>query len=433
MGRFTRAIMPVLLAALILSGCGGSLFTSENDTTAAGGESGSNGAMSLSREENDRIVTLIKDYFSSVYSEPVENYAGSSATGTIPAKLKDFISKGTVSLAEGNPEIGIHLPRFVEFNGLTAVDYEIIRFRGNDGQEAPAIDARFSGSRDGSAFYYVKVELIAKCVNNSTLAALYTLNPQNNLWQKKDEQPLDEGLVDYIRVRARYDVEAVKEDGTYKLVGIKEASTQKSLKNRLYTHNNDFMDRLPYVNSEKDEDGVAYVNENDGKAYEEEKAVILSFFNSLKDSLDSERMKLGQVRWREGSEGFVDFLDRVGQPGDGGAKKLNELMDIREDYRSRFDYASLPIQPDMEKLVGEYKSFEVTPHPGYTRKQKKYFVGFEVSVKKTNGMIEGEDHLYRYDYLVTLSTVNELLKVSGISLNECFRVINASNTENTEQ
>lgn len=426
MCKFIRVVWISILAAVFLSGCSVPFINSGEKPSAAAASDSQNTTKketgTVTGEEDERIKSLINDYFSCLYAEPAISYYPCCTTGTLPAKIKDFISPSTVSLAEGNPEIGIHMPRFVEINGLTAIGYEIVKNKGVGDKELPDIEAGFAGNSGDSSFYFVKVGLYAKCVNSSTLEMLYTLNTQNNIWQKKDTQAVDENLTDTIRVQVKYDVEVRKEDGNYKLVSVKEANTRTGLKNRLYIYNNDFMTRLPYLNSMKTADGKAYVNEDDGKTYEEEKAVIQSFFDSLKKSLNKENMKLLYPMWNTGTADFKGFLDKIAQPGEGDAKKLSDLMEIRDDYRTKFGYESFPLQVNMERLEGEYKSFEVVPHPGYTKKQKRYAVAFKVPVKKANGLIEGEEDVYGYDYFVTLAKANEVLKVSGIKLNECSRV-----------
>jgi hypothetical protein len=423
MYKFVKAVLAVALITTLMGGCTELIPGLGSKPTVIESETSAKKAIdTISKEEDERIKNLINDYFSSLYSVPAENYYTYCTTGTIPAKIRDFISKSTISLAEGNREIGIHMPRFVEINGLTAIRYEIITEKVDDGTKYAGIEPGFAGNIGDSTFYYVKLNLYAKCMDSGILNTFYTLNATDNTWKKKDGASFNEALADTVRVQARYDVEVRKEDGSYKIATVKEASTKDSLKNRLYIYNNDFMSRFPYINNTKTADGKAYVKEADGKMYEEEKAVIKSFFSSLKNSLNRENMKLLYPVWTVGSANFKSFLDKIAQPGEGGNKKFNELVEIKEDYRTRFDYGSLPLQLNMERLEGDFKSFEVVPHPGYTKKQITYIVTFKASVIKANGFIEGEECVYKFDYFVTLAKSNEVLKVNGIKLKECSKV-----------
>ena len=376
----------------------------------------------VSNEDDQRIRSLINDYLSCLYSEPVESYYSYSLTGKIPPNIRDFISKTTVAAAEGNTEIGLHLPRYVEMNGLVAISFSIDRKSPQNGREEPMIDSRFAENRNGSSFYYVKAELIAKCINENNFKALYTMDTQTKQWRKTDTNPVDENMADFIRIQVRYDVEARKEDGTYKLVTVREANTKDVLENRLLTYNNEFFTRLPYINILKTEDGKTFLREDDQKAYEEEKAVIVSFFKSLFNSFDSESMKLLQSQWKAGTADFKKFLTLVGQPADDSNRKLIDYIDARDDYRTKFNYDSFPLQPGMEKLKEVTGEMEVLPYTGYTKKQKIYLVSFNASLITAVGGIEGKEKNCSYDYLVYVTRTNELLKVSGIKLFGCSEI-----------
>lgn len=424
MKRKITVIPALLTLVLVLSACGATDAVARllGKTAEAASEDVAvkSGDMEvLSVEDDQRVKSLINDYFSSLYAQPVESYLSDSLTGKIPPNIKDFIAKSTIATAEGNPEIGLHLPRYLEMNGLVAIGYTVNEKTEKDARETLLIDSGFAGNRNGSSYYYVKIDLTAKCVNKQNFNLLYSFNGQTKLWQKKDNQPVSEGILDYVRMEARYDVEARKDDGTYKLVTVKEANTRNTVENRLLTYNNDFVARLPYLNISKKEDGKAYVNENDQKIYEEEKAVILSFFKSLSKSFNSESMKLLYTKWQAGTQDFKGFLALVGQPADDNTKKLADYMDIKEDYRTRFDYDSFPLQPGMERLQEEFSGMEIVPHPGYTKKQKVYAVTFNAPLVTAVGGIEGKEGKCGYSYIVNLTRTNEVVKVSGIKLYEC--------------
>lgn len=437
MQKYLHIIVVPLLVLCLLSGCsipfaGISKEASGSESAASGknGVQNQEGAVGITGEEDSRIRTLIGDYFSCLYTEPVEDYYIYSATGKLPEKIKGFISNDTISIAEGNREIGIHLPRFIESNGLVCIGYELVKNKSSDGRETSDIDADYAGGSGGGFLYYTKVRLYARCVNTANFETLFTMSEADNTWTKVNSNPIDENQTDTIKIEARFDVQVKKEDGNYKIAAAREAVTTNEARNRLLIFNNDFIKRLTYLDCSAAEDGKAYVREEDGKIYEEEKALITAFFSSLKNTLNAENMKLMQTAWDRNAEDFSAFLDKISMAGDGDAKKLTDLIYIKEDYKTKFDYGSMPLQINMERLSGEFTEMEIVPHPGYTKKRKIYAVSFKVPVKRVNGSVQGEECIYYYDYFITLSKTDETLKIDGIRLNEYGRVSPAGSVSN---
>lgn len=73
----------------------------------------------------------------------------------------------------------------------------------------------------------------------------------------------------------------------------------------------------------------------------------------------------------------------------------------------------------MEK-INKIENIEVKIHPGYSSKNKRYFVSFDASIVKSNGMV-GVEEVYHYDYYVTLVNSNETIMVDSIKLNEYYK------------
>ena len=435
MQKCFRVIIITILISCLLSGCsvpflGALSFSPAKDAVVpetdgdAEGEEADNAY--ITAEEDSRIKTLIRDFFSSLYAEPVQDYYSYAVVGKIPDKVRSFISKNTINMAEGNNEISIHYPRFIETNGLVCIEYKVDMDKTAESADVPAIRADFAGSSGNSILYYTRVNLYAKCIGIEDFEKLFILNEADNSWKKADNKPIDEKLTDTIKIQARYDVHVTKEDGNYKLDAIKEAVTTYGIKSRLLTYNNDFVERVGYLDYSKSEDGESYVNTEDGKVYEEERRLIVDFFSSLKNSLNAENMRLLHTAWDKSAAEFSSFIGKISQSGDEGEKKFHELIDIRDDYRIRYDYDSLPLQMNMERLDGEFSEMEVIPHPGYTKNRKVYIVTFQVPVIKVNGSVEGIEYIYRYNYFVTLANDREMLKIDSIKLNEYNRV-NAEN------
>ncbi len=431
MQKCFRVIIITILVSCLLSGCSvpflGDLSiipakdaaVPETDGDAEGGEVDN---AYITAEEDTRIKTLIRDFFSSLYAEPVQDYYPYAVAGKIPEKIRSFISKDTINMAEGNSEIGIHYPRFIETNGLVCIEYEVDTDKTAGSTNVPAIQADFAGSSGNSILYYTKVNLYAKCIGMEDFEKLFIRNEADNSWKKADNKPIDVALTDTIKIQARYDVHVIKEDGNYKLDAIKEAVTTYGVKSRLLTFNNTFVERISYLDYSKSENGDSYVNAEDGKVYEEERKLIVDFFSSLKNSLNTENMRLLYTAWDKSAAEFNRFIGKISQSSDESEKKFHELIDIREDYKIRYAYDSLPLQMNMERLDGEFTEMEVIPHPGYTKNNKVYIVSFKVPVIKENGSVEGVEYIYRYNYYVTLSNEKETLTIDSIKLNECSRV-----------
>ena len=73
---------------------------------------------------------------------------------------------------------------------------------------------------------------------------------------------------------------------------------------------------------------------------------------------------------------------------------------------------------NMEKIK-DVNNFMVTPHPAYSEKIKLYYVNFDATVQKTNGITD-EHFTYRYDYIVSLAENEDSVYIDKFKLNECF-------------
>ncbi|NLD47631.1 MAG: hypothetical protein GX660_10595, partial [Clostridiaceae bacterium] len=119
--------------------------------------------------------------------------------------------------------------------------------------------------------------------------------------------------------------------------------------------------------------------------------------------------------WQKGLQDFVGFINKA------GITKVNEteILFMDDSYKNKFNIDHFPIQINMDR-INSLSNISVIEHPGYSFKNKIYFVKFDASVIKSNGMIEDEE-VYAYDYLVTLKKENQTLKVDSIKLNEYYK------------
>lgn len=354
-----------------------------------------------SQEEDKKVLEMLGNYFEAVYGEHFDVYASNIISGTVPDKLKSFIAKRTLDEGTGNPEIGIHLPRVVELNGLSIVGYEIIK--GSDSKAI--IDSGFIGKTGENFLYFIKLKLKGKALENSVFDQYYVQNANTKLYDAISGNVPTDDLYEYIKVEAKYDVEVALEDGQYKIVTVKEANYKPGVKNRLFKLNNEYINRLSYYDLNDPEES---------KIYEAEKAVIEGVFNNL-IKLDKERMILLKSKWDTSEQDFMTFLSMI----DAMKVNGNDSLFIDPNYKTKLNYSSLPLQVNMEK-INKIDNIVVNFHPGYSSKNKRYFVSFDASLLKSNGMV-GVEEVYHYDYYITLMNNNNTIMVDSIKLNEFYK------------
>lgn len=422
--RKIRATAFLVSAIFILAATGCALLPAG----IAGGSAGETAAVAatappptdagLKQEEIKGIRNAIRDYFVKLYAQDIGSYEKNSATGAIPENIRSFIAGRTLNEGDMNPEVGIHFPRYVGINGLTAISYSLISTKGAEGTETPQIEASYLGKKGDSLMFFAKVDLKAGCVPDGVFNANYRQNGTSGAYEKIPNTAVGEGQIESIKLQASYDIEVVSQDDGYKILSARESSLVPGARNRLSVMNNGFVTRLPYLDITKGQDGKTYNNAEDGAVYEKEAAMISSFFENLKN-LDGERMSLLRQRWAAGQKEFTDFLSKTGVTKDGESK---ELMNIGSDYRTRFDIDSFPLQPNMEKIT-DMKEFSVTPYISYSSKQKVYTVKFTGAVKMINGLIDSTND-YKFNLKVYLSGAGDTLRLSVLKLDEYYSVNN---------
>ncbi|GAE88028.1 hypothetical protein [Acetivibrio straminisolvens] len=370
-----------------------------------------------SAEEDKKVQEFMTEYFGALFGQTVESYKNSLLTGEIPASIIGYIAQRTVSEGNKNPEIGIHIPRIVEVNGMSILNYEILK----DANDKPIVESTFIGKNGDAYLYYVKVGLKAKGLPNSLFNKYYVLNTENNTYEKIKENGVEKTVpnedYDYIKVTAKYDVEVVKDGDGYKVLTQREADFKSPLSKRISKLNNEFMEKRPYLDVSIPEQKQQFDNE---------KALLEQFFNNLL-KLDKERMALLRAEWYKGYDGFIQFLNKL------ELNKVNgsEILFTDANYTQKFNIASFPLQVNMERIES-INNIKVTQHPGYTEKNKIYFVSFDAAVVKANGMI-GNNVVYKYDYTVTLKNKDNKLMIDGIKLHEFYKADDAKSKEKADE
>jgi len=93
-------------------------------------------------------------------------------------------------------------------------------------------------------------------------------------------------------------------------------------------------------------------------------------------------MALLRAKWYEDIRDLWSFLSGL------GINKVNdkEILFTDANYTQKFNIMSFPLQVNMERIES-IDNIKIIQHPGYTQKNKMYFVIFDASVVKANGMI----------------------------------------------
>ncbi len=405
-----------LIAAVMMSGC-----SSAGDVQVAANSSQSSSTpkvsqTAVSQQEDTEIKKLISDYFVKLYSGYALNYQKNLATGSIPEDLKSFLAKRAVEEGNNNAEVGLNFPRFVGMNGITMVSYKML----TDDKE-PQVDSTFIENVDGTVLYFVKVNLLASCVPDSTFDAHFTLDPNTNTYQKTSDIAADQ--VDSIKVQAKYDVELVKEkeDSAYKIIRARESAYKHGAKNRLFRYNNDFITRLPYLNLEQSDDKTGAANKEDSETYKGECTVITSFLDNIL-SMDGERRTLLGGSWDDSYSKFSLLAETIGIDKD---KDKNEILLINDRYKELFPKEALLLQSDIMsiKKKGDYT---ITMHPAYSKLNRWYIVSFNGTMKKSIGSAYAQE--YSFDFFIKL-TAGKTTKVSNVKLNKMAPVVKTESKE----
>lgn len=411
--KYKRVLTTVIAASMVLSlsACSLPFGTSKPTTDTKSDESGSKNMVSSA--EDTKIQKVISDYIAALYSKTVDDYNGNSASGNVPENIKSFIADKTIKEADGNPEIAIHMPRFVNINGLVTTSYELLK------SGKPEIEAVCIDKNQDTFDYFVKVNLKAKCLNESDFKANYKENPQNHIFTLSAAAKPADNLFDTIKVQARYDIVLSSVKGNFKIVSSKEANAKYKYNNRLDTLNNEFLTRLPYLFLKGAQDvNNDYVDKKDTDLFKKENDLIQSYFKRI-SFIDKDRTDLLRDAWSKGANQFTTQINNLDIPkNDALSKKgLGELMDIGTTYSTNFDISSFPIQVNMQRIA-KLNSVEVLQHPAYSEKRKIYVVKLTASVVGINPT--DEEVSYNYDYNIELN--GDGTKITKMKLNECNKV-----------
>ena len=413
----------LVMTVVILAGCSTGVMT-QSQAGAQTIEKKPAVSQFVSNEDDKKIKQLISDYFVKMYAVSVEDYQKNSELGNIPDNLHSFVAKRTIEEGNNNIEVGLNFPRYVEINGCTMISYTPIMKL--EDKTKPDIEATYIEENNGTLLYFVKMSLKAQCITDELFETNYTLNEKTNTYGKKADT--DKSKVDSFPIQARYDVELIKEGQDYKILRAVESTYKQSARSRLYRYNNDFVNRLDYLNLQKD--GDTYINKDDGAVYDKEKAIILKFFEDIID-LDTGRRALLSASWDKGLTEFKSLADTIGITKN---KDKKEVITFDSDYKSNFPKKALLLQNDIYRIqpTGKFADdCSIKLHPAYSEKKKWYIVTFNAGLTKTNSA-PGSSKQYNFDYLVRLAENNKEITVESMQLN-CMNSLEEQGEESAQK
>jgi hypothetical protein len=366
--------------------------------------------MAISAAEDSKAKECISDFFNRLLTNAeVDSFIDYTSNGTIPDNIRSFISSKTINEGEGNPEISIHLPRFVSINRLVILKYDIVKSAAND--DKPIITSDFITKNGDNYVYYSRVSAYAYATHEDEFFKAYE-RLEDNSYSKIDTDAILP--TQKMRVEMKYDIEVENKDGELKIVSVTESNIKPGIKNRLVIQNNESIDRVEYLDLRLAEDD-SYINAEDGEIYEAEKAAISTFFSNL-TVLDRDRMNLLSHKYNQSMDSIQTFWKDLGITKDSETSK--ELVMLDANYSKCFPFKSLPLQNNMRSIDSIY-NFVVTQHPSYSDTNKIYFVNFDADVQRLNGIVD-ELFGYKYDYIVYLDADSKDPMITGIRLNEYY-------------
>ena len=189
-----RICLCFLLVLLVIS-CAGCGFVE----TAAAGDSASEdpaGGIQNSREpvdssDDQAIKKIISEYFTALYTDAdVGEYNEYSRTGIIPNKIRGFIADKTLKEGDGNPEVGIHLPRYISVNGMTITGYDIIAAPNDNSDGNMNVMSGFISKNEDNYLYFAKVYAKARVVPDEVFSRSYRKEEDNTYTKVRKSAPM---------------------------------------------------------------------------------------------------------------------------------------------------------------------------------------------------------------------------------------------------
>lgn len=355
------------------------------------------------KDTDEKVKVLIKTFYTQVFSQPIEVAYKNNVAGTIPTEIDGLVADETKTEKANTPELPIHYPRYTEINGYTCIGYAIL----TENNEPDIKSGFYEKSADDKYYSYLtEIGLKATVIKNEDFGTFFKYNPQTKNIDKIAE--LQAGKIDFVKIRARYDVTVLRIGALdYKVKSAVE-STAKSGAYRLNKVNNDFITRIPYNNMNNPEDKDKYTVES---------ALAQTYLQQMMTSVDAGRFNVLSGKWAANPNDFVAYMDmlKLLKNDKGDPYLLNPTEPLT--YKSRFDIKMFPIKPGISKIIS-VDEVVVNEHPSFTEKQRNYRIAIKASVEKTEGQI-GSTAPYMFEYTVNIQrTPDNKPVINSIKLNQ---------------
>ncbi|HHW66724.1 hypothetical protein [Defluviitalea raffinosedens] len=297
----------------------------------------------------------------------------------------------------------IHFPRFIEVNGKVIIKYLDVE------------DVNYEIIEEDKPRYTLLTDVIVKgeVISKEKFIQLYNYNAEKNYYTRKENKSiLEESDQDEIKVKCAYILELVNKDEKVSLMSLKEnGEIYISEENRRNILNNDFLQRVPYLESPQVSD----------------EALIKLFFNQFMNQ-DKDSYQYFQYAYDTGYNMFEQMLSDL--------DLKDYVMLEKGKYKEQFPKTTIPAKDDIISISMNKEDIKVSVHPDTSRKIRKYFADFPAKVRLSD--YTNSDIIYRY--LVVIEDQGEQgAKIKGIQYlfmdsNTSFIEIKSNeNAENAEE
>lgn len=356
------------------------------------------------KEEDEKVKGIIKEYLKKVYTIPLEELTERSTNGNIPESLFEFISPDVLDIGLNSINIGIHLPRIIHYGGFNTVSFEILR----DDEENERIDVdlyEYDQSKDRFK-YFVKVYTKARVLEDEIFFSHYTLNEENNFFQKQTE--VSDESYNAIKLVFEYAVTMDKINDEYKIFDIKEANIISLNDKRISIYNNSFAEMIPYL-----EEGI----EKERNILKFEKEIIEKFILNM-FSQKSENIQVLNEKWiMEDENEYIDLFDKL---------KIGDNEDQRivingEDFKERYKVGDMPIREAIQSFDINSLNIKIEIQPKYNENQKYYSADISVGAYET-GLSNKDLKQYKFKYEFYLVEYEGINYIKHMKLLEFSRI-----------
>lgn len=255
----------------------------------------------------------------------------------------------------------IHFPRFVEINGNVIINYLDVE------------DVHYEVVEDEEPKYtlltdvFVKAEVISK----DQFDQFYSFSDEKNYYYKINaDAEIKDSDKDEIKVKCAYILELENKDLKISLNSLKENGEISIFeKNRRKIMNNDFLQRVPYLEKPEISD----------------EGLIKFFFNQFMNQ-DKDSYQYYQYAYDTSFEIFEQMLSEL--------DIKDYVMLKKEKYKDQFPKTIIPAKDDITTVSVNKEDIKINVHIDTSKKIRKYIVEIPTKVRLSD--YTDSDIIYRY-------------------------------------